>query len=106
MCPVANVVKAVAKLLTGHRCAIVEILFATDHLAQGIVLVNPIAAVHQQILRPLIGRIVAVIERDRCRAAAAGRRGNLRQSVQIIIGLGRRHPGCAALFEGNLAHQR
>ena len=71
---VADGVERVVKLLAGHRRAVREILAAVGHLPQRIVAVNPIAAVGQRVLRPLVGRVVVVIEGQRQNAGGTWRR--------------------------------
>ncbi len=87
--PVADVVKAVRKLLAGHRGAIAPILIARSHLAQTVVCVNPTRPVGQRSIGPLISVVVAVVEAHR--RSPRRRRGHRQEPVQVIPLLGRRH---------------
>jgi len=103
--PVADGVEGVAKLLAGHGGAVGPIAFAGGHLAEGVVLINPVGAVREGVLGALVGGVVVVgISRSQ-QPIAGGQRRNLRQPVQIIILLRGGHPRSAIGGEDNLAHQ-
>jgi len=80
---VANVVKAVFELLPQHRGAVGPEALASDELAQGIVLVEPVGTVRVGLGYPLVGQVVAV----GCPShqVGAGPAFSLGQAVELVV---------------------
>lgn len=83
--------------LARHGRAVKPILLARSHLAQSVVLVNPLRTVGIGHGHALVGVVVRIGEGGDRRDARAALNG--RQSVQVVIRLGRRHSGHTVLPE-------
>ncbi len=79
------------------------IAFAGGHLAQGIILVNPIGAVGQDGVGPLVGAVVLVAGAHG--GTPDGGVADRGQPVQVIILPGGGHAICPVLGISNLADQ-
>ena len=87
------------------RGAVGAIAFAGGHLAEGVILINPVRAVREGALRALVGHIIIVIVGERQEACPTGGGRNLRQAVQVIVCLAGLHALRTVVGNDNLAHK-